>query len=247
MKNKTTQLIIAAVLAAGGYYLYTAYQKGMFPFKKKEPIPEPEPLKPLPPSPSPMPAPTPQPKPAPAGSGKASKAKVQELQGLLARRYSQAGWTGFTQADADGDAGSKTHAAIERLRPQTFKNFGLENSGNVQKYIDAFAADVASEAKAAEVTKTKQADVDKRKKTAAETAKLLKTGKYYAELLAPVRTAEHIYDPVGGNYRATDKLRSFSKGTRFNAMTDRGDGTLFYASGDSLYPISAQLLLLRSK
>lgn len=247
MKNKTTQLIIAAVLAAGGFYLYTAYQKGMFPFKKKEPTPEPEPIKPLPISP--MPAPTPTPQPAPSGSGKASSSKVKELQLLLAKRYEQLNKSGFTKSDADGAAGSVTHAAIEYLRPEIYKNFGLVNSGNVQKYIDAFTADVATRAKEEETTKTKAADVAKRVKTAKDMENLMKTGKYIAELMSANTTRELIYDNLSGSYKGTDNIRTFSKGTKFykaDNMRSRGDGTILYSKGDSRYAFNPNLFILRS-
>lgn len=252
MKNKNyIALIIAGVVAGGGYYLYTLFKSG----KLKLPG-SPAPLPQLPETPvtpvTPV-TPSPQTKTPVVTSNKASKEKVKELQGLLVKRYNQLNMKGYGADEVDGDAGrdssSKTHQAINSLRPATFTNFGLVSNSNVQKYIDAFTKDVADFVAQEQKQATTKASADKKKANAKKIEDYLKTGKYFAELISETTAPKLLWDNLSGTYKSVGGTMKFYKARRFYTgdLKDRGNGTIMYVTGDYRYPIDPDLFILRAK
>mgnify|MGYP006287455057 FL=1 len=255
MKNKNyIALIIAGVVAGGGYYLYTLFKSGKLKLPGSKPN-EPD-LPKLPESPvTPVTPVTESPKTTTpvATSNKASQTKVKELQGLLVKRYSQLNMKGYGVDQVDGDAGrtasSNTHQAINSLRPQTFTNFGLVSSSNVQKYIDAFTKDVADFVAQEQKQATTKSRDDKKKANAKKIETYINGGKYFAELISDVNAPKLIWDNLSSTYKVIGGTLKLNKGKRFynGDLKDRGNGTIMYVSGDYRYPIDPDLFILRAK
>jgi hypothetical protein len=226
--KKTLYYALGALLVAGaGYFAYTRYKK------KNEELPEPEPQ------------PTPQPSPTPTVTKAASAAKIAEMQNLMIRRFEQLGRSSeYNAAAAKGGWGSKSRTAIAVLMPTNAKNLGDPTAANVDIYIKALSADVATKAAQIKNQETAQQTTEANKKLAAAIVKH-SDGGGTVKVLVNFEAPKVIFDKVKNTYIPTTGTMKFTIGDRISkgSLFNRGNGQILYKVGDVRYIINPNYLI----